>query len=203
MAQNSVQNSSYLYQEDMTLYVSTWTSAVTASSMLSSGFTWQNAGALTEFSLESANASAIPGSLNVEHESVITKEAETINLTLQEINQTIMNVLRGEASQSLSTDLGLMGGTSAATLSILYSGGADVLSKFALWVYWTNSEGRSKSIFYPACNYISGGAGANPKAQGSGEFQDVPFTVEARESTAFLYNNRQVFRIEMESTSST
>lgn len=187
----------------MVLYVSTWTSAVTASSELSTGFTWQNAGALTEFSLESANASAIPGSLNVEHESVITKEAETINITLQEDNPTIKNILRGEAGQQVSTTLDLMGGTSDASLSILYSGDADVLEKFALWVYWKNSEGRSKSIFYPACNYISGGAGANPKAQGSGEFQDTPFTIEARESTAFLFGTRKQFRIEMESTAST
>lgn len=203
MAQNTIQNSSVLYPEDMILYVSTMSTLATASSELSTGFTWQNAGSLSEFSLESANASAQPASLNVEHDQIITKEAETINVVLQEINQTIMNILRGETGQVQSTLLDIVGGTSSAALEILYTGGADRLEPYALWVYQKYADGRSKSVYYPFCHYVSGGAGANPKAQGSGEFQDVPFTIEARESTSFVYNTRNIFRIEMESTAST
>lgn len=56
MAQNTVQNSSVLYPEDMIVYVAEHSTDYTTLTELSSA-TWYNVGALTEFSLESANAS--------------------------------------------------------------------------------------------------------------------------------------------------
>lgn len=206
MAQNLVQNSSLLYPEDIILYVSTFTTSVTASSELSTNASWTNVGALSEFTLESANASAQPASLNVEHDQVITKEAETINFSIQEMYSSVINILRGESGQAVSTTLDLMGGTSAASLEVLFSGGADKLQPFMLFAYASYADGRSRSIYYPYCHYVSGGAGANPKGQGTGEYNDMSFTVEARESTTILWTTsalRGTYRIEMWSTQST
>jgi hypothetical protein len=65
------------------------------------------------------------------------------------------------------------------------------------------SDGRSRWTFYPNVHYMSGGGAPAPKTQGSGEFQTQAFTLEARESTAVVYNNRKQFRIEVFSTAST
>ena len=202
MAQNSVQNSSVLYPEDMIAYVAVHSTAYTTLSELSSA-TWYNIGALTEFSIESANASVQPPSINVEHDQVVTKEADTINMTIQEINSSIVAILRGAVSQQVSTDLSIVGGTSAAGAEILYTGGAETLTPMLLWINSRYSDGRTKSIYYPYVHYVSGGGGSNPKAQGTGEYQDISFTLEARESTSLQYNSRNVFRIELESTAST
>jgi hypothetical protein len=204
MAQNTVQNSSFLIPEDCIVYIAPFSSSITTLVELSSA-AWINVGAIAEFSLESANTAAVPASLNVEHETIITKEAEAINITLQEYNSSVVNLLRGSASQLVSTTVTIVGSTSssAASASVLYSGGADTLSKFMMKVTTKLSDGRSRWIFYPNVNYMSGGGAPNPKAQGSGEFQTQAFTLEARESTAVKYNNRMQYRIEVFSTAST
>lgn len=202
MAQNTVQNSSLLFPEDCTVYVSTWSSAYTNLSELSSA-TYLNIGALAEFSVESANASVQPGALNVEHDQIITKEAETINITLQEFNSSIVNILRGEAAQEVSTTADILGGSSGDTAVAMYSGDADTLQPFIMKVHTTLSDGRTRWTFYPFVHYVSGGAAPNPKAQGTGEFQTQAFTLEARESTALTYNSRKQYRIEVFSTAST
>lgn len=204
MAQNTVQNSSLLFPEDCTVFVSTYSSAYTTLLELSSA-TWLNTGALAEFSVESANASIQPGALNVEHDQIITKEAEAINITLQEFNSSIVNILRGEAAQQVSTNVAVVGSTdpSSAAAEVMYSGDADTLEPFMMKVHASLSDGRTKWTFYPFVHYISGGAAPNPKAQGTGEFQTQSFSLEARESTALTYNSRKQFRIEVYSTAST
>lgn len=204
MAQNTVQNSSLLFPEDCIVYVSTWSSAYTTLTELSSA-TWYNLGALAEFSVESANASMQPASLNVEHKQVITKEAETINVTLQEFNSSIVNILRGNAAQEVSTFVAVVGSTdpSSAAAVVMYSGDADTLSAMCMKVMTSLSDNRTRWTFYPYVHYVSGGAAPNPKAQGTGEFQTQAFTLEARESTALTYGGRKQFRIEVFSTAST
>lgn len=204
MSQNTVQNSSFLIPEDCVVYVAEFSSNITTLAELSSA-TWLNVGAIAEFGLESANASVVPPALNVEHDTVITKEADTINITLQEYNSSIVNILRGGASQLVSTTVTIVGSTStsAALASVLYSGGADTLTKFMMKVTTKLADNRSRWTFYPNVNYMSGGGAPSPKTQGSGEFQTQAFTLEARESTAVIYNNRRQFRIEVFSTAST
>lgn len=201
MAQNSVQNSSQLYPEDIILYVSSYSTAYTSLADLSSA-SWLNCGALSEYSRESGNESVQPGAFNAEHEQQITKESETINVTLQEFNSSIVNLLRGSVSQQVSTTLDLMGGTSAASLDVLYSGDADVITPCMLWEIATYSDNRTRQTYFPRVFYVSGGS-FNPKNQGSGEYGDMGFVLEARESTALTYNSRKQYRIELQSTAST
>jgi len=166
---------------------------------------WINVGALSEFSVESANASVMPAALNVEHKQIITKEAETINLTLQEQNSSVVSILRGGLSQQVSTTVTIVGSTSssAAAAEVLYSGDADALTPMMIKVMTTLSDHRSRWVFYPYVHYVSGGGAFNPKTQGSGELQTAAFTLEARESTAVTYNSRKQYKIEVYSTAST
>lgn len=203
MSQETIQNTSYLYPEDAYCSIATWTSSITTSTMLSTATTWYRVGALAELSVEAANASVQPASMNVEHSQVVTKEAETINITIQEQNPTILNILRGASAQSVSTTLDVLSSTSTAVCTILYSGDNNTLTPMMIWITSRYSDGRSKSSIYPYVHYVSGGGSGNPKAQGTGEYQDIKFTLEARESTCFLFNNRKQFRIEVWSTAST
>jgi hypothetical protein len=204
LAQNTIQNSSYLFPEDCTVYVAAWSSALTTLQELSSA-TWINAGALAEFSIESANASVQPAALNVEHAQIVTKEAETINITLQEFNSSVVSILRGGVAQTVSTTVTIVGSTStsAATADVMYSGGAGSLTPLMVKIHTKLSDGRNRWTFYPYVHYMSGGAAPNPKAQATGEYQTQAFTLEARKSTAVSYNSRKQFRIEVFSTAST
>jgi hypothetical protein len=201
MAQNTVQNSSLLYPEDITLYVAEWSTTFTTLAELSSA-AWINLGALTEYSRESGITTIQPSAFNAEHKQVITKEAETVSFTLQELNSSVVNILRGGVSQQVSTDMSVVGGSSSDSLTILYNGGADSLNPYMLWEYATYSDGRSIQTYFPYVHYVSGGADS-PKSQGTGEYRDMAFTAEARESTTLLYNNRVQYKIELASTAST
>lgn len=200
MAQNVVQNSSLLIFEDVIAYVAAYSTTYTTLAELSSA-TWLNCGALSELSFESANATVQPASLNVEHGQIITKEEETINITLQEYNSSIVNYLRGGVSQQVSTNLAAIGSSkTSVSLDVMYSGGADTITPCMLRFKTILSDGRTKQIFYPKVLYVSGGAASNPKGQGSGEYQDQAFSLRAAESTAMAYTSRNVYRIECFST---
>lgn len=198
MAQNTIQNSSWLYPEDVVVYMSTVSSSITTlTGLQSTGPVWYNLGALAEYNTESAVTSVTPASFNVEHRSVISKEAETINLTLQELNSSIVNVLSGNRYQMVSTSATSIG---LAGMDIVYGGGFNgTLQPFVLWEYAKYSDGRSRSRFFPSVNYVSGGS-PQPKAQGTGEYMTIPFTLEARESTLVVYNSRYQYKIEVYST---
>jgi len=200
MAQNTVQNSSLLIFEDVVGYVAAYTTSFTTLSELSSA-AWLNIGALAELSFESANATVQPASLNVEHGQIITKEEETINITLQEYNSSIVNYLRGGVSQQVSTNLAAIGSSkTSVSLDVMYSGGADTITPCMLRFRTVLADGRTKQVFYPRCLYVSGGASSNPKAQASGEYQTQAFTLRAAESTSITYNSRPQYRIELFST---
>jgi len=201
MAQNTIQNSSLLFPEDVIVYVAAYSTEFTTLAELSSA-NFLNCGALTEYSRESANESVQPGSFNVEHDQVVTKEAETINITLQEFNSSIVNLLRGTMSQQVTTSLDLIGGTSAADLEVLYSGDADTVTACMLWEIATYSDGRTRQAYFPYVFYVSGGS-YSAKSQGTGEYGDMGFQLEARESPVLTYNNRKQYRIELLSTAST
>ena len=202
MAQNTVQNSSLLIFEDVIAYVTDYSTAATTLAELSSA-TWLNIGALTELSFESANATVQPASINVEHGQLITKEEENINITLQEFNSSIVNLLRGGISQQVSTTLAVFSTSmSGATADVLYSGDADAITPCSLKFVTTLADGRTKWVFFPKCLYVSGGAASNPKGQGTGEYQDQAFVLRAAESTALTYNSRKQYRIEVFSTAS-
>jgi hypothetical protein len=200
LAQNVVQNSSLLIFEDVIAYVAAYSTTYTNLAELSSA-SWLNCGALAELSFESANATVQPASLNVEHGQIITKEEETINITLQEYNSSIVNYLRGGVSQQVTTNLGALGSSKTTiSLDVMYSGDADTITPCMLKFKTTLSDGRTKQIFYPKVLYVSGGAASNPKAQGSGEYQTQAFSLRAAESTALVYTNRKSYRIECFST---
>jgi len=199
MAQNTVQNSSFLLPEDVILYVADYSSTYTTLIELSSA-TWHNLGALTEYSRESANATVQPGAFNVEHNQLLTKEAETINFTMQEFNSSLVAICRGGISAQVSTFL--PGSTSSEAAIVLYSGGNDTLTPFMLYEKAKYADGRSIQTYFPYVHYVSGGS-RNPKAQNTGEYSDVPFTVEARESPYLTYNSKKQYRIEIYSTDST
>ncbi len=203
MAQNVVQNSSLLIFEDVIGYVASYTTDTSLTLAELSSAAWLNVGALSELSFESANATVQPASLNVEHGQIITKEEETINLTLQEYNSSIVNLLRGGVSQQVTTSIGVFSTASsnvAVAVDVMYSGGADTITPCMLKFKTTLSDGRTKQIFYPKVLYVSGGAASNPKGQGTGEYQDQAFSLRAAESTAILLNSRSVYRIECFST---
>ncbi len=166
-----------------------------------SSATWTNMGALSELSFESANATVQPASLNVEHGQIITKEEETINITLQEYNSNIVNYLRGGISQQVTTNLAAVGSSkTSVALDLMYSGGADTITPCMLRFKTVLSDGRTKQIWYPKVLYVSGGAASNPKGQGTGEYQDQAFSMRASESTAMTYGSRNQYRIETFST---
>jgi len=202
VAQNVVQNSSQLIFEDMIAYVVEYSTANTTLSELSSA-SWLNIGALAEVSFESANATIQPASINVEHGQLITKEEENINISLQEYNSSVVNLMRGQVSQQVSTIVDVVGSTSTAVAEVLYSGGADVITPCSLKFMTSLTDGRTKWIFYPKCLYVSGFAASNPKGQGTGEYQDQAGVLRAAESTALTYNSRNQYRIEVFSTAST
>ena len=202
MAQNTIQNSSWLYPEDVIVYISTAKASSVVNDLAdlySTNVTWINVGALSEYNTESAVTSVTPPSFNVEHRSVISKEAETINVTLQELNSSIVNVMSGGRYQLLSTSATTIG---LAAMDVVYAGGFNgTLEPFYLWEYAKYSDGRSRSRYFPSVNYVSGGS-PQPKAQGTGEYMTMPFTLEARESTSVIYNSRFQYKIEVYSTNS-
>lgn len=198
MAQNVIQNSSFLLPEDIILYVAALSTE--ASLLEISSATWHNLGALTEYSRESAIATVQPAAFNVEHQQILTKEAETINFTMQEFNSSLVNICRGGVSAQVSTFL--PGSTSSEACIVLYSGGNDTLTPFMLYEKAKYADGRSIQTYFPYCHFVSGGT-RNPKAQNTGEYSDTPFTVEARESPTVVYNNKKQYRIEIYSTDST
>jgi len=153
MAQNTIQNSSVLYPEDVIVYVAEWSTDYTTAAELSSA-TWLNLGSLTEFTVESANESVQPGSFNVEHDQVLTKEAENITLVLQELNSSLVQILRGGISQQVSTYV--PGGSSSNSAELLYSGGADTITPCMIRSYASYSDGRSRHVYWPKVYYVSG-----------------------------------------------
>lgn len=202
MAQNTIQNSSWLYPEDVIVYIAQAVSSTLVNSLSglqSTNVTWLNVGALAEYNTESAVTSVTPPAFNVEHRSVISKEAETINITLQELNSSIVNIMSGQRYQLVSTSSTNIG---LSSIDVVYGGGySGTLIPFYVWEYAKYSDGRSRSRFFPSVNYVSGGS-PQPKAQGTGEYMTMPFVLEARESTAVIYNSRYQYKIEVYSTSS-
>jgi hypothetical protein len=103
MAQNTIQDKNDLYLEDVIIYIADFSTSLTNDSLTDvTGASWTNLGAVMEFSREAAVESVEPESFNVEHDQFITKEAENINITLQEINLTVINQLKGGISQAQS-----------------------------------------------------------------------------------------------------
>ncbi len=101
--QNTVQSTNALFPEDAIMYIANYSTSMTNDSLVSlTGATWTNLGALTEMSAESKIETKQPASVNVEHEQVISKMAETINVTIQELNMTNYNKLMGQTAQSVS-----------------------------------------------------------------------------------------------------
>lgn len=128
MAQATVQSTNALYAEDQIVYIASYSTSMTNDSISDlSGATWTNLGALTEFSREAKLETQQPPSMNVEHEQIISKMAETINVGIQELNMTNYNKLMGSVGYSTNT----VG--SATTAADVYSTGAlddDMFIKF-------------------------------------------------------------------------
>ena len=281
MAQNVVQSSDALYIEDQIAYYATYSTSLTDDSLAGiSGASWTNLGALSEFSRESAIETQQPPSQNVEHEQIISKMAENINITLQELNMTNYNVIMGSPAQAvtvagttsstsesyaaavistsaeklylftqqnwttavapitpssiiisgsstyvLDQDYEILQGpnnywgfvmfstgafTSTDTIALTYAftpksqsqlwhGGADELTPFMVKVYSIYADSRTVTTYYPRVEYVSGGS-INDKAQGSGEYKDMGFTLQAREHPDYTYNSRKQFKIEVQTT---
>jgi hypothetical protein len=275
MAQNEVQSSNALFWEDMVVYIADYsTSLVNDSKASLTGASWTNLGAVTEFSRESAIETAQPPSMNVEHQQQVTKMAENINVTLQELTFENYNKLIGAAAQSVTvtgssteasdtsagtelnffykfaqqswsstsstipiapTDIIISGAgayttpeqyeiiqdanfqwgimfTSTGGASTdaghtaaydffpragtdLYHGGADELTPFMICVYALMADGRTLTSYYPRVEFVSGGA-ISDKAQGSGEYKDIPFTLQAREHESYTYGSRKQYKLD-------
>jgi hypothetical protein len=100
---NTVQSTSKLYLADEIVYIGSYSTAMTNDSYASlTGAAWTNLGALSDFSREPKIDAAVPPSQNVEHETVITRMAETINLTVQELTQANYNKLMGGSAQAVN-----------------------------------------------------------------------------------------------------
>jgi hypothetical protein len=101
--QNTVQSTSKLYLADEIVYIASYSTGMANDSYASlTGASWTNLGALSEFSREPKIDASTPPSQNVEHETVITRMAETINLTVQELTQANYNKLMGGSAQAVS-----------------------------------------------------------------------------------------------------
>ena len=111
-----------------------------------------------------------------------------------------MAILRGGITQQVSTDI--PAGSTNNPATVLYSGGADTITPCMIWEYASYSDGRSKQTYFPKVYYVSGGA-ASPKSQGTGEYTDEAYTMQARESDELSYSNRRIYKIEIESTTTT
>lgn len=116
--QNTVQSTSKLYLADEIVYIADYSTSMTNDSLNSlTGASWVNLGALTEFSREANIEAVTPPSQNVEHETVINRMAETINLTIQELLQSNYNKLLGGSGQAQT-----VAGSSTNT-SVTYAAG--------------------------------------------------------------------------------
>jgi hypothetical protein len=103
MAQTSVQSSDALYFEDLIFSIASYSTTLTDDSLSDvSGASWTNVGAVTEFSREGAIETSQPPAMNVEHEQQITKSAENLNVTIQELNMTNYNILNGSQAQAVT-----------------------------------------------------------------------------------------------------
>ncbi len=99
--QNTVQDADKLYSEDEIVYIAAYSTSMTSDSLASlTGASWTNLGSLAEFSRESKIETQQPPSQNVQHTQIISKMAETINLTIQELSPTNYNKLLGATAQS-------------------------------------------------------------------------------------------------------
>jgi hypothetical protein len=283
MAQNTIQSTGVLYPEDEIVYIADYSTSMVNDSLASlTGASWTNIGALTEFSRESAIETTQPPSVNVEHEQQVSKMAENINLTIQELNMTNYNKLMGSLAQaqtvagsstagsdshaagiySTATDqfvkfknqswsstsaslpisptsivvigtstyvltqdynigrdangdygiflqsTGAYSSTQALTInydyvkkaqSILWHGGADKITPCMLKVYSLYADGRTITAYYPRVEYVSGGA-ITDKSNGSGEYKDMKFSLQAREHEYFTYNSKKQYKIEIQTT---
>ena len=103
MAKNTVQSTNALYPEDEIVYIAPYSTSMTDDSLTSlTGASWTNIGAVTAFSREAAVETQQPPAQNVEHEQQISKNAENISVTIQELNMTNYNKLMGNTAQSLA-----------------------------------------------------------------------------------------------------
>jgi hypothetical protein len=286
MAQNVVQNKDDLYLEDVIVYIADYSTAMVNDSITSfTGASWTNIGSVGEFSRETAAETVTPDSFNVEHDQVITKEAENLTLNVQEIEFDIINKLKGLTGQQVtvsatatstdfvivasqlslyesvkfpqqdfsgsatvpqaisSTDVTIYvdGSTGVALTStsysivemndgqgnyglvpistgwdvtlassvtynvtpkaqsITYNGGADEITPFMMWIDANMSDGRNIKSYYPEVYYVSGGAVAD-SAQGTGQYKNVPFSLQGREHKTYTYNSRRQYKVEIKST---
>ena len=116
--QNTVQSTGVLYPEDEIVYIAAYSTSMTNDSLTSlTGAAWTNLGALSDFSRDSKVESAQPPSQNVDHDQIITSQAETINLTIQELNQANYNQLLGGVAQAQAVT-----GSSTATTDTYAAG---------------------------------------------------------------------------------
>jgi hypothetical protein len=283
MGQNTVQSSNALFIEDQIVYVTSYSSAKPNDVLTGlSGASWTNIGALSEFSREAKIETQVPASQNVQHDPFVSKMGETINVSIQELNPDVYNMMMGSAAQSqiiagsstatystsypagtvgtdqfyafpqqnwsstsstlpaaptshvlsgstgayvnkvdyyiMKNEAGYYGyklystgnHTSTNTLTvnvgyvpkaqdILWHGGADTLTPMAMKVYSVYSDGRALTSYYPYVNYMSGGA-IRDKGDGSGEFKDMNFGMEAKEDPNWTYNGRKQFRVDVFTT---
>lgn len=103
MPQNTVQSTNQLYPEDQIVYVADYSTGLVVDSLASlTGASWSNIGALAEFSREAKIETQQPPSMNVEHAQQISKMSETLNLTIQELNQAVYNKLMGNTAQAVT-----------------------------------------------------------------------------------------------------
>jgi hypothetical protein len=101
MAQNIVQSTNNIFIEDEIWYIANYSTSMTNNSLNSlTGATWNNIGSLADFSVEPKIDTIQPPSVNVEHDQYVSRMAETINVTLQELNMTIYNQIMGSMGQS-------------------------------------------------------------------------------------------------------
>jgi hypothetical protein len=111
MSQNTVQSSDALYPEDEIVYIATYSTSMTNDSLASlTGASWTNIGALSEFSRDAKIETQQPPSQNVEHQQVISRMVETINLSIQELKMANYRKLSGLTAYSTNT-----AGTTATT----------------------------------------------------------------------------------------
>jgi hypothetical protein len=150
MPQNVVQNSDNLFLEDVIVYYATYSTSLTNDSLSSiTGASWNNIGSLLEFSRESAIETATPESFNVEHDQVITRENENINMTIQEIDYDTYQVLSGSIAQQQT----VAGSTTDETYVIAANGIAALYDPVQL--PQQNYEGNSSTPVAVATSNVS------------------------------------------------
>ena len=113
MSQGTIQNSNNLYVKDMAVDYATYNEADTTALDVTSA-SWTEIGALTEASTEASRGSETPPAINVEHDSVVTNEEVSLNMTIQEINPTTLNVLMSGITEIENIAGSLVSGASQA-----------------------------------------------------------------------------------------